>query len=444
MGDQKLESPDGLELRAKPKISARLNKKAVIAGVTALVGVVFFVIANVSKGPPDPTKNVKVAVAEKNEAATNTAKDLTKNIPDKPLLLLPSEAPILPGKDGIAPKDGGGPIVPGISPNGSEGGSPSQGSNAPEGAVVGSPPPGGAPALLPGNSSMPPLAAVHTDPPVSELVQRAMNADTTYTKFTEEMNIVQGGKGGAAGAPAPGAPTSQPAPTGEQGSKGSFLDQNRTAKGPAYEIVALNPPINDFEIKTGTVIPGMLISFINSDLPGEIVGQVSQNVFDSSTGRYLLIPQGSRLFGKYDSSVTFGQERLLVVWNRLIFPNGSTMDLSGMAAHDTEGSAGYHDLVNNHYVRTFGAALLTSMFSAAFQLSQPQQAAATTINGVTTVPQQSNQQIAAAAVGQQLLQLGAQFANRNLQVQPTLEVRKGYQFLVMVNRDLVFPSTYQR
>jgi type IV secretory pathway VirB10-like protein len=178
----------------------------------------------------------------------------------------------------------------------------------------------------------------------------------------------------------------------------------------------------------------MLINTISSDLPGEIVAQVSRNVYDTATGKYLLIPQGSRLFGRYDSKVSFGQERALVVWYRLIYPNAHTLELEGMGGDDQEGRAGFTDRVNHHYGRIFGWGLVTSVLSAGYQLSQPQQAN-------SLVP--SNQQVAAAAVGQQMAELGAQMASRNMQVQPTLEIRKGYRFNVMVNKDIVFPGNYQ-
>jgi type IV secretion system protein VirB10 len=196
----------------------------------------------------------------------------------------------------------------------------------------------------------------------------------------------------------------------------------------------VSAPVSPFELKTGTVIPGTLIGAMNSDLPGEIIAQVSQSVYDTASGRHLLIPQGTRLYGHYDSKVSFGQYRLLVSWDRLIFPNSYTLDLQGMSGHDQGGAAGYADRVNHHYGRIFGWALLTSVLSAGYQLSQPQQS-----NLLAT---QSNTQIAAAAVGQQMATLGAQIAQRNLQVQPTIEIRKGYRMNVMVNKDIVFPGAY--
>jgi type IV secretion system protein VirB10 len=195
-------------------------------------------------------------------------------------------------------------------------------------------------------------------------------------------------------------------------------------------------PLSPFELKTGTVIPGILISEVNSDLPGEVIAQVSQNVYDTASGSRLLIPQGARLFGRYDSHVTFGQQRALVIWERLIYPDASTLELGGMAGSDQTGKDGFADRVNNHYARVFGYALLTSVLSAGYQLSQSQGTTA----GNFVVP--SNQQIVAASVGQQMAELGSEIARRNMRVQPTIEIRKGYRLNVMVNKDVVFPGTY--
>ena len=118
-----------------------------------------------------------------------------------------------------------------------------------------------------------------------------------------------------------------------------------------------------FELKTGAVIPGVMVTGINSDLPGNIIAQVSQNVFDSVTGKHLLLPQGAKLFGVYDSRVIYGQERVLVAWNRVVFPDGSSITLGAMPGSDMAGNAGYTDEVNNHYFRIFGSAVLMSLMS---------------------------------------------------------------------------------
>ena len=131
-------------------------------------------------------------------------------------------------------------------------------------------------------------------------------------------------------------------------------------------------PISPFEVKAGTVIPGVMISGVNSDLPGQLVAQVSENVYDTATGRYLLIPQGAKLVGTYDNSVTFGQRRILVAWRRIIYPDASSLDLGAMPGADESGYAGFKDKVDNHLLRLFGQAILLSIFSAGIQLGSPQ------------------------------------------------------------------------
>lgn len=131
------------------------------------------------------------------------------------------------------------------------------------------------------------------------------------------------------------------------------------------------PPEIDghYAVSMGTVIPALLLGGVNSDLPGYVLGQVSEHVYDTGTGRRLLIPQGSRLFGEYDSTVIFGQKRPMIRWQRLVFPDGSTVDLSGMAGVDKAGYSGFKAEVNNHYLPLFTTAVMLSVFSAASEIA---------------------------------------------------------------------------
>ncbi|WP_017168039.1 TrbI/VirB10 family protein, partial [Xanthomonas phaseoli] len=189
-------------------------------------------------------------------------------------------------------------------------------------------------------------------------------------------------------------------------------------------------PRSQYELKTGAVVPAVAISGINSDLPGQILAQVSQNVYDSATGQFLLIPQGSKLVGTYDAQVAYGQRRVLVAWTRVVFPDASTLDLGNMPGASGAGYAGFEDEVNNHYGRVFGAALLMSIIGAGAQLSQPD---------APTGETYSSQQILAAELGRSINQVGQQITQKNLNIQPTLEIRPGYRFNVMVTKDLVLP-----
>ena len=215
-----------------------------------------------------------------------------------------------------------------------------------------------------------------------------------------------------------------------QNEKAGFLAQRPTVSDylPNTREQAASP----FEIRAGTVIPAVMVGGVDSDLPGQILGQVRENVYDTATGRYLLIPQGAKLVGTYDNRVTYGQSRVLVVWNRIIFPDGSSLDINGMPGADQGGYAGFYDEVNNHYIRIFGSALLLSLFSAGIQLSQPQPNANS--NNVY-----SSQQVIAGAVGQQLGNAGLAFIQRGMNLAPTLKIRPGYLFNVMVTKDIVVP-----
>ena len=179
----------------------------------------------------------------------------------------------------------------------------------------------------------------------------------------------------------------------------------------------------------------MLEQSLNSDLPGEIKALVSANVFDTATGRYLLIPQGSRLVGKYDSQIAYGQDGVQVVWSRIIFPDATSVDLGGMVGLDAHGNAGLRYEVDRHYKRLFGFAALTSAFTAAFDLSQRNTQSALTYPSVTDT--------ASASIGREMSQTGAMITRRNLNVQPTIKVPAGYKFTVRVNRDLVFEAPYE-
>ncbi len=217
----------------------------------------------------------------------------------------------------------------------------------------------------------------------------------------------------------------------ENNAKGKADWLNSPADPADYLPTGRKPLVSPYEIKTGTIIPGVMIGGINSDLPGQIIGQVRENVWDTATGDHLLIPLGSRLVGTYDNQVTRGQSRVLVAWTRIIYPDGSSLDLGGMPGSDQAGYAGMKDKVNNHYWRVFGDAMMLSLFSAGIQLSQPEVDAT---NGNATY---TNQQIIAASIGQQLGQAGMQIVQKNMNIQPTLEIRPGYLFNVMVTKDII-------
>ena len=193
-------------------------------------------------------------------------------------------------------------------------------------------------------------------------------------------------------------------------------------------------------LRTGFVVPAVMISGINSQLPGPVIAQVSQPVYDAATGRYLLIPQGTRLFGTYSNEVAYGQERVFVAWQRLVFPDGKAMDLGEMPGTDGAGLAGLSGEVNNHTFRIFGNALLMSLITAGAAYSQQPHNAAVP-QGYGT--QQSASGTLSAALGQQLGAAGSALLMKNLNVAPTIEVHAGFRLNVVVTKDLTFDGPYR-
>jgi type IV secretory pathway VirB10-like protein len=183
-------------------------------------------------------------------------------------------------------------------------------------------------------------------------------------------------------------------------------------------------PASPYVLQAGAVIPAALITGLRSDLPGQITAHVTENVYDTPTGHSLLIPQGARLVGVYDSQVSFGQSRLLLVWTRLILPNGYSVVLERQPGADATGNAGLEDGVDNHWGALFKATLLSTILAVGSELGSSQ----------------DESDIARAlrrGTGDTVNQAGQQIVRRNLNIQPTLTIRPGYPVRVLVTRDLV-------
>lgn len=218
-----------------------------------------------------------------------------------------------------------------------------------------------------------------------------------------------------------------------QSSKEDFFNSDLKDLGYLPNRVVLQQSL--YELKRGSVIPATLITGINSDLPGHITAQVSQNVYDSATGHRLLIPQGTRLFGRYDSKVSFGQSRVLVVWSDIIFPNGSTLQIGGMAGTDAEGYGGFNDKVNNHYLKTFGSAVMIALIGTGIDMAVPQSS--------TLATQDTASDAARRNFAETFGRVADRTIQRNMDVQPMLQIRPGYKFNVLVDQDIVFPGQYR-
>ncbi len=193
----------------------------------------------------------------------------------------------------------------------------------------------------------------------------------------------------------------------------------------------LKAQMGEFELTAGSVIPAVMLSGINSDLPGTIVAQTRQTVYATNEPNAVVIPQGSRLIGRYSADVAYGQSRVLAAWDELILPNGARISLRGMAAADGQGQSGMEDQVDNHFWKTWSSALLVSFFGVAAQQSQPQN------QGAFNTPSGSAQ--AAAAAINSLSDVSSKILQKSLNISPTLQVRPGMAFNVMVNRSIILP-----
>jgi type IV secretion system protein VirB10 len=195
-----------------------------------------------------------------------------------------------------------------------------------------------------------------------------------------------------------------------------------------YVPKSMQSPLSKYEIKAGSVIPVLLVTAINSDLPGNVVAMVSEDVYDTRTGDYLLIPKGTRVLGRYDSMVSYGQSRVQVNWNRLVRPDGSSIVLDNMPGVDLAGNSGYRDKVDNHFDRLAGGVILSSLLSVGSSVSQ---------GAYTDESSMTLQQRMAANVGQNISEVGSQITRKNLDIQPTLKILAGKKVNILVNKDMI-------
>lgn len=214
----------------------------------------------------------------------------------------------------------------------------------------------------------------------------------------------------------------QPSTPSAQDRQLAFLNQTPDKRTVSTDRVAA--PASPNILQAGAVIAAALITGIRSDLPGQITAQVTENVYDSPTGKILLIPQGTRVIGQYDNGVGFGQRRVLLVWNRLIFPNGRSIVLERQPGADAEGYAGLEDGVDYHWGELFKAAALSTLLSVGAQ-------AGSSGNDSDIV------QALRQGASQSINQTGQQVVSRQLNIAPTLTIRPGFPVRVIVTRDLV-------
>jgi type IV secretory pathway VirB10-like protein len=227
---------------------------------------------------------------------------------------------------------------------------------------------------------------------------------------------------GAAPAPTPTPSVDASAAQNMQDRKTAFLNaatDKRTVSADRLEAKA-----SPYVVQAGTVIPAALITGIRSDLPGQITAQVTEAVYDSPTGKYLLIPQGAKLIGQYDSSVAFGQSRVLLVWTRIVMPDGTWIVLDRQPGADTQGYAGLEDEVDYHWWDIAKAAVLSTLLSVGAEAG-------------TSQDENNLVQAIRSGASNSISQTGQQIVQRQLNIQPTLTIRPGFPVRVLVTRDLI-------
>lgn len=284
----------------------------------------------------------------------------------------------------------------------------------------------GGPILSAQNAGQPVVPPVVPTPGVDEAEQRRRAEEEAARLSTVFFQSRQGSAAAATPGTMPGLTGFDPASAAGQPTAQdkhlAFL--NAAADRRTVTPDRVTPPASPFVLQAGAVISAALITGIRSDLPGQITAQVTENIYDSPTGRILLVPQGTRFIGQYDNNVQFGQRRVLLVWNRLILPNGRSIVLERQPGADTQGYAGLEDGVDYHWWDLAKAAGLSTLLAVGAELA---------VND-------ENRLLRAIRSGGQdtINDAGQQIVRRQLNVAPTLTIRPGFPVRVIVTRDLVF------
>lgn len=382
-----------LRLRGDPPRVMRLSRKALAAvGVVATAGIGGALIYALQPSAP---KDQAELYATDSRAMSDNLAGAPKDYSQVPRL-----GPPLPG-------DLGRPIL-----------------SAQQRGIDVTPPPIGAP-------SPTPPAGANAAQATRDRVRQERDAARTSKVFAGGESAASSAAGaGAQPLPSPATAAAAPAPepsagaATDQGAKRDFLraSDNRLTESGAR----VTQPSSPYTLQAGSVIPAALITGIRSDLPGTITAQVTQNVYDSISGRHLLIPQGSRLIGEYDSQVSFGQNRVLLAWDRLILPDGRSIQLDRLPGADAAGYSGLQDRVNQHWGGMFRAALISTLLSVGTEVGNSDDD-----DLVRALRQGSSQSI--GRTGQDLVR-------RQMGVPPTLTIRPGFQLRVIVTRDILIAA----
>ncbi len=417
-------SPDSLALRAPPRAVMRLNRRTMILAATGLAVVVAIAAMwalqpqHGRHGPVNPSELYNVDRVAKADDLDRLPADYSK-LPSRPA---PAAEPTPPPPELGPPLPGelGGPVLR------ASGNAPSSADHSAAGVA--------------GAGQRDAIDVARS--PVFFRTSSTENSDATGASSAPTAstapNSLTGPFSPMSGPPSPASvqPNDPTTIQNRQDQKEGFLAGGSEAT--TRNAGNVQPAASPYTVTAGTVIPAALVTGINSDLPGQVIATVTQPIYDSATGRYLLIPQGSRLIGRYDSQVAFGQQRVLLVWLRIILPDTSSIALDKLPGIDQAGYAGVEDGVDWHWGRILAGAALATMLGVSSELAVSDQGST---NGNVVIALRNSAQDTSNQVGQEI-------TRRNLSVQPTLTVRPGFPMDVMVNKDLVLrpyqPLFFQR
>ncbi|MBG4324390.1 TrbI/VirB10 family protein [Pseudomonas aeruginosa] len=396
-------APEAVALRAQPRAVTRLNRRtlAVLVGglSVAVLGATIWSLQPQRRGANEQTELYNVDRVSKSEGLDGLPADYSK---------LPPKAPEL------------GPPLPGdLGP-----------------AIVNSQQPAVAAYAAPGHDPNDALRKEAEAAAASSVFFRSGGQGQAVATATATMAQTAPGVPSAANAlaafdPLAAGPASVAAQVAAPAAARSRQDQNeaflQSGSTETRNSGNLALPASPYQVMAGTVIAGALVTGIKSDLPGDVIATVTEPVYDSATGKFLLIPQGSRILGRYNSRVSHGQSRVQVVWNRVILPDTSSLTLDNLIGTDPAGFSGREDDVDWHWDRIVAGAVLTTLLGVGAELASPENR------------QDGNRIIIAGRDGAQdsINQVGQEITRRNMDIQPTLTIRPGLPVRVIVNRDLV-------
>ena len=394
-------APEAVALRAQPRPVTRLNRRtlAILVGglSVAVLGALMWSLQPQRRGAGEQTELYNVDRVSKSEGLDALPADYSK-LPPPLAASVPELGPPLPGDLGPAIVKSQQPVTAAYAGPG----------NGPNDALRKEAEAAGASAGVFRSGSQ--KAA-----PVAQTQVAAAPGFTANAAFDPLA------AGPASTAAQPAAPTARP---NRQDQKEASQKAGTTE---ARVSANLTLPASPYQVMAGTVVAGALVTGIKSDLPGDVIATVTEPVYDTATGKFLLIPQGSRILGKYNSQVSYGQSRVQVVWNRIILPDTSSLKLDNLAGTDPAGYAGLEDDVDWHWDRVFAGAALTTLLGIGAELAAPENR------------QDGDRVIIAGRDSAQdsINQVGQEMTRRNLNIQPTLTERPGLPVRIIVNRDLV-------